>query len=337
MTGCSLIGGESSADSGEQGGQVVRVVTHDSFTISEDLLEEFEQDTGYTLEFSAPGDAGALVNQLVLTKDSPLGDVVYGVDNTFAGRAIAEDVFEPYTSPELPDSAEEYRTKAEGTLTPIDVGDVCLNVDHQYFTEHDLPEPQDFEDLLDPEYKDMTVVTNPATSSPGLAFMMATVDAFGQDGWLDYWQQLGENGLKVEPSWSDAYSVDFSGSTGNGDRPIVLSYSTSPAFEVTEDQEEAPTGALLDTCFRQVEYAGVLAGADNPEGAEAFIDFLLSEGVQADIPQQMFMYPVNDEVELPQSWTNYAPLSQDPYSLDVQTINEHREEWIEAWTETVVG
>jgi len=337
MTGCSLIGGESSADSGEQGGQVVRVVTHDSFTVSEDLLEEFEQDTGYTLEFSAPGDAGALVNQLVLTKDSPLGDVVYGVDNTFAGRAIAEDVFEPYTSPELPDSAEEYRTKAEGTLTPIDVGDVCLNVDHQYFTEHDLPEPQDFEDLLDPEYKDMTVVTNPATSSPGLAFMMATVDAFGQDGWLDYWQQLGENGLKVEPSWSDAYSVDFSGSTGNGDRPIVLSYSTSPAFEVTEDQEEAPTGALLDTCFRQVEYAGVLAGADNPEGAEAFIDFLLSEGVQADIPQQMFMYPVNDEVELPQSWTNYAPLSQDPYSLDVQTINEHREEWIEAWTETVVG
>src|SRR5699024_825428 len=296
-------GGESSADSGEQAAQVVRVVTHDSFAISDDLLNQFEHDTGYTLEFSAPGDAGALVNQLVLTKDSPLGDVVYGVDNTCAGRAIAEDVFEPYTSPELPESAEQYRAKAEGTLTPIDVGDVCLNVDHQYFAKNDLPEPQNLEDLLDPQYQDMTVVTNPATSSPGLAFMMATVAAFGQDGWLDYWKKLSDNGLKIEPSWSDAYSVDFSGSTGNGNRPIVLSYSTSPAFEVTEEHSEAPTGALLNTCFRQVEYAGVLAGADNPEGARAFIDFLLSDAVQADIPQQMFMYPVSDQVELPEAWT----------------------------------
>lgn len=335
LSGCSLIGGGSAAD--EPSAQVVRVVTHDSFALSQDLLNQFEQESGYTLQFSAPGDAGALVNQLVLTKDSPLGDVVYGVDNTFAGRAIEAGVFEPYTSPALPASAEQYRTDAEGTLTPIDMGDVCLNVDHTYFSSHDLAEPETLQDLLDPKYEDLTVVTNPATSSPGLAFMVATVAAFGQDGWLDYWEELAANGLKVEPSWSDAYSVDFSGSTGKGNRPIVLSYSTSPAFEVTDETQEAPTGALLGTCFRQVEYAGVLAGADNPDGAKAFIDFLLSPQVQADIPEQMFMYPVDDSVELPQSWTQYAPLSKDPHTLDVQTINTHRKQWIQDWTETVIG
>lgn len=338
LTGCSLIGtGSDEGATNDQGEPtVVRVVTHDSFALSEDLIADFEDETGYTLELSAPGDGGALVNQLILTKDSPLGDVAYGVDNSFAGRAIAEGVFEPYTSPDLPASATQYLAGDAGSLTPIDLGDVCLNVDHTWFTDHDVPEPQTLDDLLDEEYQDLVVVTNPATSSPGLAFLLATVGAYG-DGWLDYWQQLADNGLKVVESWSDAYSVDFSGSTGEGDRPIVLSYSTSPAFEVAEGEDEAPTGALLNTCFRQVEYAGVLAGAQNPDGARAFVDFLLSDAVQADIPQSMYMYPVNDQIDLPQSWTDFAPLADDPFTVSIEDINTHRDEWIEQWTQTVIG
>lgn len=339
MTGCSLIGqssGEGGGDDGDDPG-VVRVVTHDSFAVSEDLIADFEDDTGYTVELSAPGDGGALVNQLILTKDSPLGDVAYGVDNSFAGRAIAEGVFAEYTSAELPAGAEQYLPEEAGSLTPIDMGDVCLNVDHTWFSDHDVSEPETLDDLLQPEYQDLVVVTNPATSSPGLAFLLATVGAYGEDGWVDYWQQLADNGLKVVDSWSDAYSVDFSGSTGEGDRPIVLSYSTSPAFEVGEDEEAAPTGALLNTCFRQVEYAGVLDGADNPEGAEAFIDFLLSDEVQADIPEQMYMYPVNEAIELPESWTTFAPLADDPFAVSIEDINSHRDEWIEQWTQTVIG
>src|SRR5699024_1726024 len=188
MTGCSLIGqssGEGGGDDGDDPG-VVRVVTHDSFAVSEDLIADFEDDTGYTLEFSAPGDGGALVNQLILTTDSPLGDVTYGVDNSFAGRAIAEGVFDPYTSPELPTSAEPYLAGDTGSLTPVDLGDVCLNVDHEYFESHDLAEPETLDDLLEERYQDLVVVTNPATSSPGLAFLLATVGAYGQDGWLDY-------------------------------------------------------------------------------------------------------------------------------------------------------
>ena len=339
MTGCSLIG-QSSGEGGDEDGDdpgVLRVVTHDSFALSEDLVADFEDDTGYTVELSAPGDGGELVNQLILTKDSPLGDVAYGVDNSFAGRGIAEGVFEPYTSADLPAGAEQYLADDAGSLTPIAMGDVCLNVDHEWFTEHDVAEPETLDDLLEEEYQDLVVVTNPATSSPGLAFLLATVGAYGEDGWVDYWQQLADNGLKVVDGWSDAYSVDFSGSTGEGDRPIVLSYSTSPAFEVDEDDDEAPTGALLNTCFRQVEYAGVLAGADNPEGAQAFIDFLLSDEVQADIPEQMFMYPVNEAIDLPESWTQFAPLADDPFTVSIEDINSHRDEWIEQWTQTVIG
>ncbi|MBK5249986.1 MAG: thiamine ABC transporter substrate-binding protein [Actinomycetales bacterium] len=337
LSGCSLTGSPGSSGDGDAGGGVVRVVTHDSFAVSDDVLAAFEESSGYLVELSAPGDGGALVNQLILTKDAPLGDVAYGIDNSFATRAIGEGVFESYPPAGLPASAAPYAVDDSGSLTPVDVGDVCLNVDHTWFAEQGLTEPVTLEDLTKPEYSNLLVVTNPATSSPGLAFLLATVGAFGEDGWADYWARLKANGVKVVDGWSDAYSVDFSGSSGQGPRPIVLSYSTSPAAEVAEGDTVAGTGALLDTCFRQVEYAGVLAGADNPEGARAFVDFLLSAQFQADIPNQMYMYPVDDSIELPASWAQFAPLAPEPFTVSPAQIDANRDEWIRTWTATVIG
>jgi thiamine transport system substrate-binding protein len=333
---CSVVGdGDDAADGAGDAtaGDTVVLVTHDSFALPEELITEFEADTGLTLEIRAPGDGGALVNQLILTKDDPLGDVVFGIDNTFATRAIDEGVLEPYT----PEGAvPEYAVDDAGSLTAVDMGDVCINVDHEWFAEAGIAEPVTFEDLADPAYRDLLVVTNPATSSPGLAFLAATVGAFGEDGWVDYWAALRDNGVRVAAGWSDAYYVDFSGPSSEGDRPLVLSYASSPPFEVAEGATEAPTGALLDTCFRQVEYAGVLAGAANPEGARAVVDWLLSPEVQAAIPENMYMYPVTD-VELPESWVEYAPLSPEPVEVDPGLISENRDEWIQTWTDTVVG
>jgi thiamine transport system substrate-binding protein len=339
LSACSAIGlGDDTPDApaSAASGTVV-LVTHDSFALSGGLIEQFEADTGLTLEQRAPGDGGALVNQLILTKDAPIGDVVYGIDNTFASRAISEGVLEPYVSPAAHPEAETYATDDEGSLTPVDVGDVCLNVDHEWFAEAGVPEPATLADLADPAYKDLLVVTNPATSSPGLAFLLSTVAQFGEDGWLDYWASLRDNGVKVDAGWSDAYYVDFSGPSSEGDRPIVLSYASSPPDEVPEGATQAPTGALLDTCFRQVEYAGVLAGAKNPAGARAVIDWLLSAEVQADIPESMYVYPVDPAAPLPESWTQFAPQPSDPATLDPETISEHRDEWIEQWTDTVIG
>lgn len=336
---CSLVGTDEGDDAAEgddstagEGGTVV-LVTHDSFAVPDELVAAFEEETGYTLETRAPGDGGALVNQLILTKDAPLGDAVYGIDNSFATRAIEEGVLEPYT----PEGAvAEYAVDDAGSLTAVDMGDVCINVDHEWFAEAGIPEPTTLDDLTDPTYRDLLVVTNPATSSPGLAFVLATVGAYGEDGWLDYWAALRDNGVKIASGWSDAYYVDYSGPSSEGDRPLVLSYASSPPYEVPEGATEPPTGALLDTCFRQVEYAGVLAGAANPEGARAVIDWLLSPEVQASIPENMYMYPVSD-VELPTAWVEFAPLATEPFHVEPEVISENRDAWIEQWTDTVVG
>ncbi|MFE6233632.1 thiamine ABC transporter substrate binding subunit [Cellulosimicrobium sp. NPDC057862] len=337
LAACS--GGDDGAggdDASSGTGGTVTLVTHDSFAVSDEVLAAFEEESGLTVEQVAPGDGGALVNQLILTKDSPLGDVVFGIDNTFASRAIDEGVLDPYTPDGLSDSAAQYAVGDGGELTPVDLGDVCVNVDHTWFADAGIPEPVTLEDLAKPEYEDLLVVTNPATSSPGLAFLLATVGAFGEDGWEDYWADLRANGVKVVDGWSDAYYVDFSGSEGAGPRPLVLSYSTSPAFTLTEDGSASTTGALLDTCFRQVEYAGVLANAKNPEGAQQLVDFLVSEAFQSDVPGQMYMYPADDAVALPDGWAEFAPLADEPFEVAPADVSAHRDEWIKAWTATVV-
>ncbi|QZN85538.1 thiamine ABC transporter substrate binding subunit [Cellulomonas sp. C5510] len=341
LTACSATGGSPSGGSaggdGTAGGSVT-LVTHDSFHVSDGLLEQFEADTGLTVTQVAPGDGGALVNQLILTKDAPLGDVVYGIDNTFASRAIDEGVLEPYTS-QVPAAAdaEPYAPDDSGSLTAVDLGDVCLNVDHAWFADRGVPEPATLEDLTDPAYRDLTVVTNAATSSPGLAFLLATVGAFGEDGWQQYWRDLTANGLKVAEGWSDAYYTDFSGGGGGGSRPIALSYASSPPETIPESGGEPTTGALLGTCFRQVEYAGVLAGAQNPEGARRLVDWLLSDAVQGDIPGSMYMYPVSSAVDLPEDWAQWAPLADEPYTVPLDEIAANRETWVREWTDLVTG
>lgn len=329
LAGCSAVG---PADEDTATGTVV-LITHDSFALPEDLLAAFEAETGLTLETRAPGDAGSLVNQLVLTKDAPLGDAVYGIDTTYASRAVAEGVLADYVSPATGPAAAALAIGEQ--LTAIDVGDVCVNVDHEWFAEAGIPEPTTLADLTDPAYADLLVVTDPATSSPGLAFLLATVATFGEDGWQQYWTDLRANGVKVAAGWSDAYYVDFSGPSSEGDRPLVVSYASSPPYEVPEGADVAPTGALLDTCFRQVEYAGVLAGAANPEGARRVIDWLLSAEVQAAIPESMYVHPVDPTVELPEAWARFAPLPDAPLSLPAEDITANRDAWIRAWADVM--
>ncbi|HHU11357.1 MAG TPA: thiamine ABC transporter substrate-binding protein [Intrasporangiaceae bacterium] len=306
------------------------VLSHSSFSLPDELKAEFEKETGYTVTYSAPGDAGQLVNQLVLTKDSPLGDVVYGVDNTFASRANDAGVLAPYEST----AAQTDDALAADNLTPIDLGDVCINADKTWFAEKNLAIPQTLDDLTKPEYKDLLVVASPASSSPGLSFLIATIGAKGADGWVDYWTALKDNGVLVVSGWTEAYYTEFSGADGEGPRPLVLSYSTSPAFTVTDDGEST-TEALLDTCFRQVEYAGVITGAQNEVGARKFIDFLLSPKVQASIPENMYMYPAVEGTELPEEWQKFAPLSTNPIEVSQDDIGANRDDWIKEWTAAV--
>jgi thiamine transport system substrate-binding protein len=332
LTGCSLIGSGGQAS----GPQTVTLVTHDSWLAPQEVLDAFEKQSGIKIAVVKQGDAGALTNKLVLTKANPIGDLAYGVDSTFASRALSEGVFEPYTSPEADRGPQRYAVDPEHRLSAVDLGDVCVNVDTGYFTEKGIPVPKSYEDLADPVYKDLTVVESPATSSPGLAFLLGTVAKFGDEGWPEYWSQLKANGVKAVSGWTEAYTQDFSGSSGKGSRPIVVSYASSPAAEIS-DNGKPRTAALLDTCYRQVEYAGVLTGAKQEDKARKVVDFLLSQQFQVTVAPSMYVYPARQGVDLPAGWPQVAPLPQDPPSLTGDKVQAGREKWIGQWRTIIEG
>lgn len=303
----------------------VTLVAYDSFptekTPLNDALATFTEDTGITVKIVTAGDAGAMVSKAALTAGNPEGDVMWGVDNTLLSAAIDAKVF-------------------AGEPTQVDFGDVCVNYDIAYFTQHDLQPPSTFDDLAQPEYKNLLVVENPATSSPGLAFMLATIDKYGDAGWTQYWRTLRSNGVEVVDSWETAYYERFSGSGGSsGDKPLVVSYASSPPAEVVFADppiDAAPTGVATGTCFRQMEYAGVLRGTRHGDAAQQLVTFLTGETFQRTLPLTLFVYPVNGTVSLPEVFTKFAAVPANPYSMDPVRIAQHRQSWQEQWTQTVI-
>jgi thiamine transport system substrate-binding protein len=323
----------------EESPKDVVLVTHDSFAVSKPVLRAFQRETGLRLRILQSGDAGEALNKALLTAGNPQGDVFFGVDNNLLTRALDEDLFEPYTSSELVHVPREYVLDAKHRVTPVDHGEVCLNYDKAWFREHRVRPPQSFEDLADLRYRNLLVVENPATSTPGLAFLLATVAHFGPDGWQDYWRTLKANGVLVVDGWEEAYTVRFSGSSGKGKRPIVVSYASSPAAEVVfagKRLTDAPTAVVESTCFRQVELAGVLRGARNEDGARKLIDFMLTPTFQRDVPLSMFVFPVREGVRLPNVFARYAVVPQSPLELPPDLIGSNRDAWIREWTAIVL-
>jgi len=317
----------------------VVLVTHDSFAISDEVKQAFEDESGLTLRILKAGDAGEIVTRALLTAGNPEGDVLFGVDDNLLARALEGDVFEAYESPELESVDPELVLDPEHRATPIDRGDVCLNVDKAWFAERGIDPPDDLGDLVLAKHRGQLVVENPATSTPGLAFMLATIAQFG-DGWQEYWRKLRANDVLVVDGWEDAYYARFSGAAGSkGRRPIVVSYASSPPAEVIfrdPRPAEAPTGVVEESCFRQIELAGVLRGAKNEDGARELIDFMLSKRFQEDIPLQMFVFPARRDATLPPEFEQFAVVPQSPLELPPEEIEENRERWVDEWTDIVV-
>ncbi len=317
------------------------VMTHDSFAISESVLAAFEQASNIDVTFLAGGDTGAALNKAILSKGAPLADVFYGVDNTFLSRALEAGIFEPYESPMLANVSAEFRLDPQNRALPVDYGDVCINYDKAFFAKNDIPVPTTLGDLIRPEYYGLLAVENPATSSPGLSFLLATIAHFGPENYIGYWKELRANGLVVVNDWETAYYTNFSGSSGHGPQPMVVSYATSPAAEVIyadHPMDEAPTASILgpDTCFRQIEFVGILAGTRNRAAAEKFVDFMLSLPFQEDVPLQMFVLPVDEQAILPDAFYQFIEFPSQPATLSPDEIAANRERWIEEWTQAVL-
>lgn len=354
LASCSVQNGETISDESavltsqtpvmaDEGPNELVVMTHDSFAISEAVLAEFEKENNAKIVLLPAGDTGAALNQAILAKNDPLADVFFGVDNTFMGRALGAGIFEMYESPLLSEIPAGLKMDSSHRLTPVDFGDVCLNYDKTWFAEEGLRPPSKLEDLVDPDYRSLTVVENPATSSPGLAFLLATVAEFGSEGgysYLDYWRDLKANDVFVTDGWENAYFGHFSAAS-DGDRPIVVSYASSPPAEMVfadPPLEEPPTASITSpgTCFRQVEFAGILTGTGNRQLAERFIDFMLTVQFQEDVPMNMFVFPANQNAKLPDVFNQWAQVPSEPAEIDPAEIEENRDRWIEEWTNVVL-
>lgn len=335
----------SSGSSGRSGTAksptTITLVTHDSFAVSKSVLNDFTKRTGVKVKVVASGDAGAALNQVILTKSHPLGDAFFGVDNTLLSRAVHAGIFEPYRSPQLSHVPAQYQLASRNELTPVDHGDVCVNFDRAELAKRKLTAPRTLADLAKPIYKDLLVTENPATSSPGLVFMLATIAKYGTGGWQRYWSSLRANGVKVEAGWDQAYNGDFSAGPGHGDRPLVVSYATSPPASVDPGTKplpaQAPVGTALDTCAKQIEFVGVLRGTHHQAAARQLVDEMLSTRFQQDMPLQMYVLPVRDGAKLPALFVKYADQPQHSFQLPPATVERNRETWIGQWTDRVIG
>ncbi|MDQ0764217.1 thiamine ABC transporter substrate-binding protein [Streptomyces canus] len=334
--------GSSSDDSESSGSKTVTLVSHDSWAVSKNVLADFEKKSGYKVKVLEDGDAGQAVNKAILTKDNPQGDVFFGVDNTLLSRALDNGLFQSYEAKGADRIKAGYRVDGD-KVTPIDTGDICVNYDKAYFTEHKLQPPTSYDDLIKPAYKNLLVTENASTSSPGLGFLLGSAAKYGDDSWQGYWKKLKANGVKVVDGWEQAYNEEFSGSAGGkkakADRPLVVSYASSPPAEVIYADPKpttAPTGVAQGTCFRQIEYAGLLSNAANAKGGKALLDFLLTKEFQQDMPLNMFVYPVVNGAQVPAEFTQYGPQAKDPETMDPAKIADNRDDWVKSWTSLVL-
>jgi thiamine transport system substrate-binding protein len=292
----------------------VVLVAYDAFTPQEGIFDQFTKDTGVTVKVVTAGDTGTMVSKAILTAGKPEGDVMWGIDNTFLSRAQEADLLTSYE--------------------PVDEGDICVNYDKNWFASKNISVPKTFEDLASPAYKNLLVVQDPTTSSPGLGFMLATITHFGEEKWQDYWKQLKANGVKIVSDWTAAYTVEFSGSSGKGAYPLVVSYGSSPPAEVVYSAtpiDEPPTGVMKATCFRQTEYVGVLRGTKNEKIAQQLVGYLLDTPFQESMPLTLFVFPVNNDAKLPEVFEKFAVRPATPLTMSPDSIEKNRDTWLDTW------
>jgi thiamine transport system substrate-binding protein len=304
----------AASDNNDATPEQVVLLAYDSFTPEEGIFDDFSADTGAQVKVVTSGDSGSLISKAILTAGNPEGDVLWGLDNTLLSRAQDADLLTSYQ--------------------PVDFGDICINADKNWFAQENIPLPQSFEDLIDPRYKNQLVVQDPVSSSPGLGFLLGTIAHFGETGWESYWRSLKQNGVRIVPDWTTAYTVEFSGSSGKGKYPLVVSYGSSPPAEVLYSPtpiNEPPTAVIESTCFRQTEYVGALRGTQNPRLAQKLVEYLLDVKFQESMPLTLFVFPINEKAALPELFTKFAVVAKSPLSLEPSLIEEKRDAWIDTW------
>ena len=314
-TACSTSSNTSSDATPDE----VTLLAYDAFTPQEGIFDAFTAATGAKVKVVTGGDSGVLVSKAILTAGNPEGDVLWGLDNTLLSRAQKAELLTGYE--------------------PVDYGDICVNYDKQWFASRNVAPPTSLEDLALPRYKNLFVTQDPVASSPGLGFLLGTIAHFGAKNWQNYWKSLKTNGVHIASDWTTAYTIDFSGSSGKGKYPLVVSYGSSPPAEVLYAEkpiDTPPTAVIESTCFRQTEYVGALRGTRNPNLATKLIFYLLDVPFQDSMPLSLFVFPVNKEATLPDLFTKFAVTPKNPLTLDPADIEKNRDVWLSSWRDILL-
>jgi thiamine transport system substrate-binding protein len=292
----------------------VVLVAYDAFTPQEGIFDTFTAETGVKVRIVTAGDTGTMVSKAILTAGKPEGDVMWGVDNTFLSRAKNAKLLESYE--------------------PVDEGDICVNYDKKWFASRNIEPPESFEDLADPDFARLLVTQDPTASSPGLGFLLATIAYFGENNWQNFWKELVDNDVKIVSDWTTAYTIEFSGSSGKGKYPLVVSYGSSPPAEVVFSATpltEPPTAVIESTCFRQTEYVGILRGTPHRDAAQNLVDYLLDTPFQESMPLSLFVFPTNTQATLPKVFADFAVRPTTPLTVEPDEIEKNRDTWLDAW------
>ena len=313
----------------------LRVLVHSSFSLPKPLLAQFESEAGVKLSVIKAGDAGEMLNKMILTRAQPIADVVYGLDNALVAKAQAAGVLDPYNGPA---SQRASAMPLASGMVAVDYGFVTLNYDRAWFSKNGLALPGSLDDLAQPAYRNLLVVENPATSSPGYAFMLATIAGLGEEAAFDWWTRMRANGVKVTKGWTEAYNTEFS--RNGGTRPLVVSYASSPAAEVFYSKEkitESPTASLFlkGGVFRQVEGVALVKGGQQRDVAARFVEFLRSAPVQEGLQTSMWMFAAEPGTHRPEV-LRHAP---EPSAFDnpsPDTIAAKGSAWVDRWTRLVL-
>ncbi|NNF53196.1 MAG: thiamine ABC transporter substrate-binding protein [Acidimicrobiales bacterium] len=310
----------------------VTLLAHESFVLPDGTFEAFTAETGITVEVLQTGDAGTIVANAIATAGDPVGDVLFGVDNLLLQRALDANVFVAHEAAGLDDVPDRVKLDPQNRVTPIDSGYVCVN--YRADALNGAAPPTSLNDLRQPQLASQFVTQNPENSTPGLAFLFATIASFGEDGWKDFWRDLRDNGVTITPGWNEAWNNAYVGGDPGGTKGIVNSYASSPVFEgLFGGDDPVVSEILIDSCFEQIEFAGVLAGTDAPQNAGKLIDYLLSPAVQSEIPLSMFVEPVNSTATIPEEFSTWTTPITSPLALTPTEIAENQARWTQEWLE----